>query len=201
MGDIICYCFGYSVDDILQDYRKNGKSTIMEKIQMEKKLGSCRCAIKNPKGTWCLGDVRQVVAKLKGKPTLNVIDWNFDDSKELRMRTENPSNYIITLDSTLDPLKGRFNAESSKIRFVALLSPTCPLWRDQGARAVHENVFNKFPHTDISGSIVWIPILEKDTFDAALPSVMALSDDRVDHFYDSNKTVGKTIANSVGWEG
>ena len=51
MGDIICYCFGYSVDDILQDYRKNGKSTIMEKIQMEKKLGSCRCAIKNPKGT------------------------------------------------------------------------------------------------------------------------------------------------------
>jgi len=66
---------------------------------------------------------------------------------------------------------------------------------------VHENVFNKFPHTDISGSIVWIPILEKDTFDAALPSVMVLKDDRVDHFYDSNKTVGKTIANSVGWEG
>ena len=43
------------------------------------------------------------------------------------MRTENLSNYIITLDNTLDPLKGRFNAESSKIRFVALLSPTCPL--------------------------------------------------------------------------
>ncbi len=157
VDDLICYCFGYSVDDILQDYRKNGKSTIMEKIQMEKKLGSCRCAIKNPKGTWCLGDVRQVVAKLKGKPALNVIDWNFDDSKEPRMRTENPSNYIITLDNTLDPLKGRFNAESSKIRFVALLSPTCPLWRDQGARAVHENVFNQYPNADISGSIVWIP--------------------------------------------
>jgi hypothetical protein len=50
VDDIICYCFGYSVDDIFQDFRKNGKSTIMEKIQLEKKLGSCQCAIKNPKG-------------------------------------------------------------------------------------------------------------------------------------------------------
>jgi len=43
------------------------------------------------------------------------------------MTTENHSNNIITLDKTLDPLKERFNAESSKIRFMALLSPTCPL--------------------------------------------------------------------------
>ncbi|CAB1062359.1 hypothetical protein D1BOALGB6SA_7136 [Olavius sp. associated proteobacterium Delta 1] len=50
MDDLVCYCFGYSVDDILQDYRENGKSIIMEKIQMEKKRGSCRCSIKNPKG-------------------------------------------------------------------------------------------------------------------------------------------------------
>jgi len=48
--DLICYCFGHSTDDIQQDYLENGKSTIMEKIQMEKKFGNCRCAIKNPKG-------------------------------------------------------------------------------------------------------------------------------------------------------
>jgi hypothetical protein len=50
VDDLICYCFGYSVDDILQDYRKNGQSAIMKKIQIEKKLGNCRCATKNPKG-------------------------------------------------------------------------------------------------------------------------------------------------------
>ena len=50
MNDLICYCFGYSVDDIRRDYHNNGHSTIMEKIQLEKKLGSCQCAIKNPKG-------------------------------------------------------------------------------------------------------------------------------------------------------
>jgi len=48
--DLICYCFGYSAEDIHQDYLRNGKSTIMEKIQMEKKFGNCRCATKNPKG-------------------------------------------------------------------------------------------------------------------------------------------------------
>lgn len=50
MAELICYCFDYSVDDIEQDYLENGKSTIMEKIQMEKKFGNCRCTIKNPKG-------------------------------------------------------------------------------------------------------------------------------------------------------
>ena len=47
--DLICYCFNYSVDDINRDYLENGKSTIMEKIQMEKKFGNCQCATKNPK--------------------------------------------------------------------------------------------------------------------------------------------------------
>jgi hypothetical protein len=37
------------------------------------------------------------------------------------------SNNIVTLDSSLDPLKARFNHNKEKIRFLALLSPTCPL--------------------------------------------------------------------------
>ena len=48
--DLICYCFGYSVDDIQKDFLKNGKSMIMERIQKEKKFGNCQCATKNPKG-------------------------------------------------------------------------------------------------------------------------------------------------------
>ena len=50
MEVFICYCFRYTADDIHQDYLENGKSAIMEKIQMEKKLGNCRCAVKSPKG-------------------------------------------------------------------------------------------------------------------------------------------------------
>ena len=50
VGDLICYCFGYAEADIHHDFMQNGKSTIMEKIQMEKKFGNCQCAAKNPKG-------------------------------------------------------------------------------------------------------------------------------------------------------
>ena len=66
---------------------------------------------------------------------------------------------------------------------------------------MHENVFGKFPKEDISGSIVWIPILDDDTLDAALPSVKFLNDRRIQHFYDKNQDAGKTIAGGVGWAG
>jgi hypothetical protein len=37
------------------------------------------------------------------------------------------SNSIITLDGSLNPLRDRFNDNKEKIRFLSLLSPTCPL--------------------------------------------------------------------------
>ena len=48
--DFICYCFEYTRDDIEQDFIKNGRSLIMEKITAEKKKGRCDCTNKNPKG-------------------------------------------------------------------------------------------------------------------------------------------------------
>ena len=66
---------------------------------------------------------------------------------------------------------------------------------------MHEYVFEKYPDADISATIIWIPILDKDTFDAAIPSVMFMNDRRIQHFYDKSKTVGRMIGNSVGWAG
>ena len=39
----------------------------------------------------------------------------------------NQSNPIVTLKDSLNPLKVQFNNHTEKIRFLALLSPTCPL--------------------------------------------------------------------------
>ena len=50
MTDLICYCFGYTSEDIRQDFIKHGCSMIMEKIKAEKKMGSCQCNTKNPSG-------------------------------------------------------------------------------------------------------------------------------------------------------
>jgi hypothetical protein len=50
MSEMICYCFGFTAEDIELDYQKNGSSTIIEKIRTEKKFGNCQCALENPKG-------------------------------------------------------------------------------------------------------------------------------------------------------
>ena len=51
MSEMICYCFQYTEDDIIQDVRAhNGRSLIMERIAAEKKAGQCRCIHTNPAG-------------------------------------------------------------------------------------------------------------------------------------------------------
>jgi hypothetical protein len=47
---LICYCFGYSALDIQDDFIKNGRSLIIDRIMAAKKDGLCNCAKINPKG-------------------------------------------------------------------------------------------------------------------------------------------------------
>ncbi len=47
--DLVCYCFGFTKQDIEQDLAENGRSLIMERIMMEKKTGGCDCKNLNPK--------------------------------------------------------------------------------------------------------------------------------------------------------
>ncbi|MCB2182673.1 MAG: hypothetical protein KQH63_11640 [Desulfobulbaceae bacterium] len=49
-SSLICYCYNYSAEDILQDVREYGYSKIMEKIMASKKSGNCNCAKLNPSG-------------------------------------------------------------------------------------------------------------------------------------------------------
>jgi hypothetical protein len=51
VSDMICYCFRYTRRDIQEDIRRNERSLILEKIIDAKRLGACRCAVENPKGT------------------------------------------------------------------------------------------------------------------------------------------------------
>ena len=64
---------------------------------------------------------------------------------------------------------------------------------------MHATLSEKFPNVRLCALIVWIPILEKDSLEEALPSVGIMNDRRFRHYYDPNQIVGKTIANSVGW--
>ncbi|XPV76131.1 MAG: hypothetical protein ACNI27_16220 [Desulfovibrio sp.] len=49
-NDKICFCFGYSQEDIEADFLKNNASLIMQSIVSAKQNGQCECAQKNPSG-------------------------------------------------------------------------------------------------------------------------------------------------------
>src|SRR5437016_3442368 len=53
----ICYCFGFTRQDIWGEIRSTGKSTVAMRITAEVEAGRCACEVKNPSGKCCLGDV------------------------------------------------------------------------------------------------------------------------------------------------
>ncbi len=48
--EMICYCFGYTLEDLKKDYKRYGYSNILKNILWAKKRGGCDCAHTNPKG-------------------------------------------------------------------------------------------------------------------------------------------------------
>ncbi|PLY12632.1 MAG: BFD-like (2Fe-2S) protein [Sedimenticola sp.] len=51
MTKTVCYCFGYTDDDIEKDVRRNnGRSLILERILAEKTKGACPCERLHPEG-------------------------------------------------------------------------------------------------------------------------------------------------------
>ncbi len=67
----LCYCFGFSVADVRREIAETGRCTISARIA---------CAIKNPSGACCLGEVNRAVeeeqeaCRRKCKPGLTLIE-------------------------------------------------------------------------------------------------------------------------------
>ena len=47
---VLCYCFGFTAQDIEDDVRANRRSTILTRIVAARQAGGCQCAEKNPSG-------------------------------------------------------------------------------------------------------------------------------------------------------
>lgn len=57
----ICYCFNHSVEEIFDEARRTGRSTVVEDIKSHIKSDGCSCEVKNPQGSCCLGTVNHFV--------------------------------------------------------------------------------------------------------------------------------------------
>lgn len=61
----LCYCFGFSRADVRRELASGGQCTIPERIAALIKAGRCACALKNPSGACCLGEVNRAVEEEK----------------------------------------------------------------------------------------------------------------------------------------
>ena len=61
----LCYCFDFDRKAIWDDIRFKGTTDIPKMITQRIKAGECRCAITNPRGSCCLGDIYQTVKQAR----------------------------------------------------------------------------------------------------------------------------------------
>lgn len=57
----ICYCFGFTEAMVRSEIERTGACTIPERISAEVKARHCACGVRNPQGSCCLGNVKEVV--------------------------------------------------------------------------------------------------------------------------------------------
>jgi hypothetical protein len=62
----VCYCFHIFRQDIEQEIRKTGKTTIPDFLRAQIKSENCRCETVNPKKSCCLGDISRAVKEIRG---------------------------------------------------------------------------------------------------------------------------------------
>jgi mercuric ion transport protein len=102
--------------------------------------------------------------------------------------------------SNVDELKGAFNKESGKVRFVAILSSTCG-WCLQGAQAVQKSVIEQMKNKDISVIIVWTNMLKTDDKENAYKAASMFQDPSIVQYFDAENEFGDLVAQRLSPKG
>ena len=100
----------------------------------------------------------------------------------------------------VDELKNAFNKESSKVRFVAILSSTCG-WCLLGAQAVHKSVIEQMKNKDISVMIVWTNMLKTDDKENAYKAASMFKDPSIVQYFDAENKFGDLVAQRLNAKG
>ena len=61
----VCYCFGYSVEDMIDEIRMTGRTTVPDRIRTRLESEGCHCETANPQGSCCLGTVLAIAEELE----------------------------------------------------------------------------------------------------------------------------------------
>jgi len=56
----VCYCFGHTIEEIEDEVRRTGGSTVADDIRARMKSEGCSCETKSPRGSCCLSTVERI---------------------------------------------------------------------------------------------------------------------------------------------
>jgi hypothetical protein len=59
----LCYCFGYTVGT-LRSMTQAQRAAVIDDINTGIQAGQCACDLRNPQGSCCLGNVRELIKRL-----------------------------------------------------------------------------------------------------------------------------------------
>lgn len=57
----VCYCFGHTVEEIVEEVRRCGRSLVLDDIRGRVEREGCHCEERNPQGSCCLGTITRIV--------------------------------------------------------------------------------------------------------------------------------------------
>lgn len=99
-----------------------------------------------------------------------------------------------------DELRAEFNRASTRVRVVALLSPTCGICQ-KGQRVV-QSVFAKNGNdARLRGFVVWLPMLPSDSKESAGAQAASFVDGRLMQQWDGDRASGNLLAKTLGLKG
>lgn len=53
----ICYCFGHTIEEMEEQIRRTGHTTVPDEVRTRLETEGCQCEVTNPAGSCCLGAV------------------------------------------------------------------------------------------------------------------------------------------------
>ncbi|MCI0630207.1 MAG: hypothetical protein L0Y44_06075 [Phycisphaerales bacterium] len=102
---------------------------------------------------------------------------------------DNAPRQVTVLGDDLSPLREAFNASRERWRVLSIVSPTCSECVS-GAEVVEREITARYPSSQVAVLAVWIPMLERDSENAARASATIFPAGRATQFYDSGQHVG-----------
>lgn len=101
-----------------------------------------------------------------------------------------------TLEASVEIIRERFNSVSDRVRFVSILSPKCG-GCVKGYEVV-QNLLKRFRQEPIEVELVWIPMVEGDSYAAAEAHAIGQTNSSIVNSWDKDRSVGDAFRETLG---